>query len=82
MTEPLRWAITTSIDVLIHRHNTRQPAGNRGDKIKRGDNNACTQIFRPPEIRQSGVEARRKRDATAEKGNTQIRKERKDSEKP
>jgi hypothetical protein len=46
------------------------------------EDNGCTQIFRPPEIRQSRVETRRKRDATPEKGDAQIRKERKDSEKP
>jgi hypothetical protein len=46
------------------------------------EDNGCTQIFRPPEIRQSRVETRRKRDASAEKGNAQVRKERKDSKKP
>jgi hypothetical protein len=82
MTVPFEMGDHSSIDALIHRHNTRHPSGNRYDPTKTEEDNGCTQIFRAPEIRQSRIEARRERDATAEKGNPQIRKERKDSKKP
>jgi hypothetical protein len=57
-------------------------SGNRDYDFKTEEENGWTEIFRPPEIRQCGVEARRERDAAEEKRNAQIRKERTDREKP
>lgn len=73
----------SSIDASILLGTTRASrSGNRDHDIKTEEENGCTKIFSPPEIRQGGVEARRERDATEEKGNARIRKrkDRKESE--
>lgn len=73
----------SSIDASILLGTTRASrSGNRDHDIKTEEENGYTKIFSPPEIRQRGVEARRERDATEEKGNAQIRKrtDRKESE--
>jgi hypothetical protein len=71
-----------SIDVASLWHNTRQPVQNQRRQDQNEDENAHTKTLRRPEIRRGCVKARRERDATDEKGNAQIRKERKDSEEP
>ena len=63
-------------------HNTRQSARITCHDFKTEEQeNGYAKIFRPPEIRQRGVEARRKRDAAEEKGDAQIGK-RKNGEEP
>lgn len=72
----------SSIDASILLGTTRASrSGNRDHDIKTEEENGCTKIFSPPEIRQRSVEARRERDATEEKRNAQIRK-RKDRKEP
>ena len=71
----------SSIDASILLGTTRASrSGNRDHDIKTEEENGCTKIFSPPEIRQGGVEARRERDATEEKRHAQVRQERKDRE--
>jgi hypothetical protein len=73
-----------SIDALIYWHNTRQtgPESETTTLQKRREEDGCTKIVRPPEIRQGGLEARRERDATEEKGNPEIRTKWKNREEP
>ena len=67
---------------VILRHNTRQRAQISYDYTQTEEENGRTEIIRPAEIRQGGVQARRERHATEEKRNAQIREKRKDREEP